>query len=92
MHKDELLDLHEEMAIIKEYFEQQADTPDDLFEEYESLGVGPTDVHKSKSEHRHAIFVLGEALATKMSDGEFSEGDRLANRMREFADDISQKL
>ncbi|MEF8773267.1 MAG: UPF0058 family protein [Halobacteriales archaeon] len=92
MHKDELLELHEEMVAIKEEFASYEDVPEDLFEPYEQLDVDPSHVHKSKSEHKHAVFVLGNALADAMSDDEFSSAGRIGKRMQELADDAEQKL
>jgi len=92
MHKDELLELHEQLVIIKEYFADREDVADDTFEEYEMLDVRPSHVHKSKSEHKHAVFVLGNALATAMSEDEFSNAGRLSKRMEELAEDAKQKL
>ena len=92
MHKDELLELHEELVTIKEYFESREDVDGDLFATYDDLDVDPSHVHKSKSEHKHAVFVLGNALASAMSEDEFSSAGRLSKRMQELADDASQKL
>ncbi|PSQ18433.1 metal-binding protein [Halobacteriales archaeon QS_8_69_26] len=92
MHKDELLELHEEMVIIKDYFKSREEVDEDLFDTYESLDVSPDDIHKSKSEHKHAVFVLGNALATAMSEDEFSSAGRLGKRMEELADDAEGKI
>lgn len=92
MHKDELLELHEQLITIKEYFKQREDVDPSIFEEYEMLDVNPSHVHKSKSEHKHAVFVLGNALAKAMSEDEFSNAGRLSKRMEELADDAKQKL
>jgi hypothetical protein len=92
MHKDELLELHEEMVTIKEEFDSYEDVPDGLFDPYDSLDVDPSHVHKSKSEHKHAVFVLGNALANAMSEDEFSSAGRIGKRMKELADDAEQKL
>jgi hypothetical protein len=92
MHKDELLELHEQLITIKEYFKQREDVNPSIFEEYEMLDVNPSHVHKSKSEHKHAVFVLGNALAKAMSKDEFSNAGRLSKRMEELADDAKQKL
>ncbi len=61
MHKDELLELHEELVIIMEYFADREEVDAELFEPYRQLDVDPSHVHKSKSEHKHAVFVLGNA-------------------------------
>lgn len=92
MHKDELLELHEQLVIIKDYFEAREQVEDGLFEAYDMLDVRPSHVHKSKSEHKHAVFVLGNALAEAMSDDEFSNAGRLSKRMAELADEAKGKL
>ena len=92
MHKDELLELHEQMVTIKDYFKSHNHVDDGLFEPYERLSVEPSHVHKSKSEHKHAVFVLGNALASAMSDDEFSNAGRVGKRMEELAEDAERKL
>ncbi len=92
MHKDELLELHEQMVMIKDYFKSREEVDEDLFDPYEGLDVDPDDVHKSKSEHKHAVFVLGNALASAMSEDEFSSAGRLGKRMEELADDAERKI
>ena len=92
MHKDELLELHEELVVIKEYFQDREDVSDERFEAYDTLGVAPSHVHKSKSEHKHAVFVLGNALAEAMSEDEFSNAGRISQRMSELAADAESKL
>lgn len=92
MHKDELLELHEELVIIMEYFSEREEVDSDLFEPYHGLDVDPSDVHKSKSEHKHAVFVLGNALANAMSNDEFSDAGRVGKRMKELAEDAESKL
>jgi len=92
MHKDELLELHGQMVTIMEYFRSREEVDDSLFEAYDRIDVSPDDVHKSKSEHKHAVFVLGNALASAMSDDEFSDAGRIGKRMQELADDAESKL
>jgi hypothetical protein len=92
MHKDELLELHEQLVVIKDYFEARENVEEGQFEAYDMLDVRPSHVHKSKSEHKHAVFVLGNALAEAMSDDEFSNAGRLSKRMAELADEAKGKL
>ncbi|MFB6125336.1 MAG: UPF0058 family protein [Halanaeroarchaeum sp.] len=92
MHKDELLELHEEMVDIKDRFVEFDHIAPEDFAAYEQLDVDPSHVHKSKSEHKHAVFVLGNALAAAMSEDEFSSAGRISKRMAELADDAQQKL
>lgn len=92
MHKDELLDLHEQMVLIMNYFREREDLDSSLFDAYDELEVRPSDVHKSKSEHKHAVFVLGNALADALSEDEFSNAGRIGKRMQELAEDAEQKI
>ena len=92
MHKDELLELHEQMVIIMENFRDREDVEPGTFDEYDELDVDPSHVHKSKSEHKHAVFVLGNALANAMSEDEFSSAGRIGKRMEELAEDAESRL
>ncbi|PSQ09302.1 metal-binding protein [Halobacteriales archaeon QS_5_70_15] len=92
MHKEELLELHEHMVAIMETFRRMDEVDGSLFDPYDELDVSPDDVHKSKSEHKHAVFVLGNALATVMSEDEFSDAGRIGKRMAELAEDAERKL
>lgn len=83
MHKEELIQLHELMSDIKTYFEDEEGND---FQSYEEAGVGPVDIHESKSEHKHAIFVLGREIADMMAEDEFSDTGRIGARMDELAE------
>lgn len=75
--------LHQVMAEIKDYFEETCSNAN--FANYYALNVEPGQIHKSKMEHKHAIFVLGREIAESMKDMEFSASGRIAARMRELA-------
>ncbi|HII77250.1 MAG: UPF0058 family protein [Methanolinea sp.] len=83
MHKEELITLHQMLYEIKDYFES---TNSDLkFNQYYSLKINPSQLHKSKMEHKYAIFILGNELANAMKDVEFSASGRISARMKELA-------
>jgi hypothetical protein len=84
MHKEELIQLHELMSEVQDYFEDVEE--DNVFDEYGELEVGPSDIHQSKSEHKHAIFVLGREMAESMAEDDFSDRGRISERMRELAE------
>lgn len=83
MHKEELIALHQFMFSIKENIEHE--NPGASFEQYNALKIHPSQVHKSKMEHKHAIFVLGEEIAEAMKEVEPSASKRIAARMSELA-------
>ena len=65
MHKEDLIQLHTYLAQMKRYFERQGVTHE--FDDYKALSISPVHIHRSKADHKRAIFILGGELATRMS-------------------------
>lgn len=70
------------MVQLKKYFE---DNGIGKFPQYQSLNITPMQIHRSKAEHKHAIFVLGKEIASIMANDEFSGSGRTSVRMEELA-------
>jgi hypothetical protein len=83
MHKEELIHLHTLMVQLKKFFEEEMGRAE--FAGYEALQISPVHIHRSKAEHKHAIFVLGNELAKTISDDEFSGIGRTSARLQELA-------
>jgi hypothetical protein len=66
MKKQELIHLHGLLAEVSNHYEQNAGTPD--FEEYESLGVRPTSIHKSKTDHKAAVFAIATGITSDITE------------------------
>ncbi|MFC6904473.1 UPF0058 family protein [Halalkalicoccus tibetensis] len=62
MKKQELIHLHGLLAEVSNHYEQNAGEPD--FEEYDSLGVRPTSIHKSKTDHKAAVFAIATGITS----------------------------
>ncbi|MBP1909509.1 hypothetical protein J2746_001730 [Methanolobus bombayensis] len=71
------------MAQIRRHFEHMG--MDNTFNEYDSLAISPLHVHRSKAEHKHAIFVLGNDIAEALSQDDTSGIGRTSERMHELA-------
>ena len=65
MNKEELIQLHTFMVLVKDYLEQRGKGE---FSKYNSLHINPTHVHRNKYEHKNAIFVLGKEILSAISD------------------------
>ncbi|MFB6137638.1 MAG: UPF0058 family protein [Halobacteriaceae archaeon] len=61
MKKQELIHLHGLLAEAGTHFEENHDMKIDLTD-YEEMGVRPTSIHKSKTDHKAAVFALVECL------------------------------
>ncbi|WP_080944033.1 UPF0058 family protein [Methanosarcina barkeri] len=55
MHKEELIQLHTYMAQMKRYFERHGVTHE--FDDYKALSISPVHIHRSKADHKRAIFI-----------------------------------
>ncbi|VVB88541.1 Uncharacterised protein [uncultured archaeon] len=82
IHKEELIQLHTLMVQMKKFFEENGVGE---FSHYHDLQISPIHVHRSKAEHKHAIFILGKEIASIMAHDEFSGPGRTSVRMNELA-------
>lgn len=66
MKKQELIHLHGLLAEVSNFYEVMEDE-DVSHDEYEELGVRPTSIHKSKTEHKAAVFALAKGVTSAMT-------------------------
>src|SRR5512136_602254 len=90
MHKDELINLHQMLSDVKDYFEEI--NPNLKFTQYNALKITPSQQHKSKMEHKYAIFVLGTEIANAMKEVDYSSSSRISARMKELADKTLKEM
>ncbi|MFC4550948.1 MULTISPECIES: UPF0058 family protein [Halorussus] len=72
MKKQELIHLHGLLAEVGNYYEAECNSAVNL-DEYESLGVRPTSIHKSKTDHKAAVFAMAKAITSEMNEVESNE-------------------
>jgi hypothetical protein len=90
MHKDELIQLHTLLCQLKNWFESSGTNVGTPFKEYEDYGVAPQHIHKSKLQHKRAVFLLGKDLAAAIGGAEeFSGAHRVGHRMGELAKKVA---
>jgi hypothetical protein len=69
MKKQELIHLHGLLAEVRTQIEAWEDDELDM-SEYESMGVRPTSIHRSKTTHETAIYRIARGLTTGMEGPE----------------------
>ncbi|MFC7203403.1 UPF0058 family protein [Haloferax namakaokahaiae] len=69
MKKQELIHLHGLLAEVHGQIEEWEDKEVELTE-YNSLGVRPTSIHKSKTDHKAAVFKLAKGITGSMREAE----------------------
>lgn len=75
MKKGELVHLHMLLAQFKKYCEVTGVNAN--FSKYKALDISPFQVHRSKEEHKQAIFVLVTELASIAARDNITEAKKL---------------
>mgnify|MGYP000165092520 CR=1 FL=1 len=65
MKKQELIHLHGLLAQVENQYEMETGCEVD-HDEYTALGVRPTSIHKSKTDHKDAVFALAKGITSEM--------------------------
>lgn len=65
MKKQELIHLHGLLAEVCNHYEVRNDDTVD-HTTYDELGVQPTSIHKSKTDHKEAVFALADGIIGEM--------------------------
>lgn len=69
MKKQELIHLHGLLAEVRNHYEESVDI-EVAPEDYATLGVRPTSIHKSKTDHKAAVFALASDITAEMTTEE----------------------
>ena len=79
--KLELITLHRYLTRFKEYLQKHGISREH-FKNHEALKVGPSHLHKSKAEHKQAVFALVTELSKALEN--VPKPDLLANQKQEI--------
>jgi len=67
MKKQELIHLHGLLAQVQNHYEAEKQTEVE-HDEYAELGVKPTSIHKSKTDHKAAVFAIARGITGSMDE------------------------
>ena len=67
MKKQELIHLHGLLAEVRNHYEEKQGVEVE-HQEYTELGVRPTSIHKSKTDHKGAVFALASGITDEMTE------------------------
>ncbi|KZX17550.1 UPF0058 family protein [Methanobrevibacter filiformis] len=62
MYKDEMIQIHQFLVYVLKHLEEYENIHI-ACNEYKSLNIHPHHIHKTKAEHKHAIFVLSNLIS-----------------------------
>jgi hypothetical protein len=83
MQKEELIYIHTVLAQVKKHLE--AERRDLDFSGYEALHISPAHVHRSKNDHKRAIYTLGEEISRAINTRAISPGSGVQGKRAEFS-------
>lgn len=84
MYKDELIHLHQLLIYLMKFLIDNG-VSKSFFEEYTNLGILPHHIHRTKSEHKYAIFVLAHGISNVLAENNEIIPRNVANRLGELA-------
>lgn len=68
MRKQELVQLHGLVALIRRYVSERHAVPADAFEAYDGLGADHTAIHYDKTTHKECVQHLLDGILTTIPD------------------------
>ena len=84
MYKDEMIQLHQFLVYVLKYLSEDDQITNDC-SEYITLKISPHHIHKTKAEHKHAIFVLCKIISQVIAD---KEGNSIPENVRNSLSDL----
>jgi len=87
MQKDELIQLHSFLLQLKIHLEGMIENNGGKeFISYDKLNITPFQVHKSKREHKLAVFILSKGIANLLSNNKYPGLEKVANRLKQMSE------
>ena len=78
IQKDELIQIHAFLLQLRAHLENMVENSNpQVFLSYEKLNIGPHKVHKSKKEHKLAVFELCKGIADLLQENNCSAFQRV---------------
>ena len=87
MYKDEMIQLHQFLVYVLKYLAEDDQITNDC-SEYITLKISPHHIHKTKAEHKHAIFVLCKIISQVIAD---KEGSSIPENVRNSLSDLVKR-
>lgn len=91
MYKDELIHLHQLLIYLMKFLTENGVSPT-YFEDYQKLGISPHHIHRTKAEHKYAIFMLAWGISNVLAESVDVVPKSVANRLGELAERAKNEM
>ncbi len=85
MYKDELIHLHRLLIYLMKFLIDNG-VSKSFFKDYTALNISPHHIHRTKAEHKYAIFVLAHGISKVLAENSDIIPRSVANRLGEIAE------
>jgi hypothetical protein len=86
MYKDELIHLHRLLIYLMKFLIDNG-VKKSLFKDYTALNISPHHIHRTKAEHKYAIFVLSSRISNVLA----KNGDIIPRSVAERLGEIAER-
>ncbi len=91
MRKDELFLLHSVLYYVFEYLRRRDQLSEEDIRAYQEFDVKPGHLHKTKLQHKCAVFLLAYLISKAISN-DLPKAEGLRQRLRKLLDDLFEEL
>jgi len=92
MYKDEMIQMHQFLVYVLKYLAEDDQIRNDC-SEYITLKISPHHIHKTKAEHKRAIFVLCKIISEIIADREDNSiPDNVRNSLADLVTRIENEI
>lgn len=83
MYKDELIQLHQFLVYVLKNMDEEYELKDEC-KDYLGLNISPHHIHRTKAEHKYAIFVLSNTISEVLAHNNGGMSGNISNGLNEL--------
>ena len=91
MYKDELIQLHQFLVYVLKHLDHEYEVKDEC-KEYLCLNISPHHIHRTKAEHKYAIFVLSNTISEVLANNNGGMSSNISNGLNELVKRSKREL
>jgi hypothetical protein len=91
MYKDELIQLHQFLVYVLKHLDHEYEVKGEC-KEYLCLNISPHHIHRTKAEHKYAIFVLSNAISEIIATNNGGTSSNISNGLSELVKRSKKEL
>ena len=83
MYKDELIQLHQFLVYVLKHLDHEYEVKEEC-KDYLCLNISPHHIHRTKAEHKYAIFVLSNSISEIIAMNNGGSSSNISNGLSEL--------